>query len=237
MIRGASVIGREHVRLGRNNQDAWACAERGAVRAAVVTDGCSSEKSSEVGAQLAARWLANWVTEHAAPEAVGPDLATRATHALTAWLYRLAGTFDGEFVDAVQRHLLFTFLCAVSSEHRSLVFGVGDGVVVVDDDVVRLDSGDDNAPNYVAYRLLSGPKSDLLEPRVHFWGDAHARIAVLTDGFVSLPTGTVQSFCDLGDSTNPLSLQRRLNVLAEAERLGDDATAAVVVNPNQPRRA
>ena len=41
-------IGREHVRIGRNNQDGVFTSPQ----VAVVTDGCSSQPQSEVGAQL-----------------------------------------------------------------------------------------------------------------------------------------------------------------------------------------
>ena len=62
-----SVTGREHARLGRNNQDGVALAARDGLLVAVVTDGCSSGKWSEVGARLAARWLVEWTPHYLAP--------------------------------------------------------------------------------------------------------------------------------------------------------------------------
>lgn len=223
MIRGASVIGREHVRLARNNQDAWGFAEHQGASAIVVTDGCSSEKNSEVGAQLAARWLSQWVAQHGASEALNDDFAVRATKAMTAWLYRLAGSFEGELVNAVQQHLLFTFLCAVTFNGRSLVFGIGDGVVVIDDDIIRLDSGPENAPNYIAYRLLEGRAPEV---QVHFVGEAK-RLSVMTDGFEACAHKVTELISNLGG--NPLGLQRKLNVFSETERLSDDATIATLL--------
>jgi len=54
-IAAASVIGREHARAGRNNQDALSLLAQGEVLAAVVADGCGSGAHSEVGAQIAQR--------------------------------------------------------------------------------------------------------------------------------------------------------------------------------------
>src|SRR5690606_22784578 len=60
-IAAASVIGREHARAGRNNQDAFSLLAQGEVLAAVVADGCGSGAHSEVGAQLGARCVAQAV--------------------------------------------------------------------------------------------------------------------------------------------------------------------------------
>ncbi len=222
MIRGASVIGREHVRLGRNNQDAVACAEHKGAQTIVVADGCSSEPHSEVGAQLASRWLAHRVSERSADEVLDANFARCATRALTAWLYRLAGSLEGDLERALQQYLLFTFLCATSSKGGTLVFGLGDGLVQVDDRLIRLDSGPENAPNYIAYRLSGGPQP---EPQVHFVGDAQ-RVVLMTDGLAPVADRVPELLIGLG--ANPLGLKRRLNVFSEAERLSDDATLAAL---------
>ncbi|MBW4619949.1 MAG: protein phosphatase 2C domain-containing protein [Cyanosarcina radialis HA8281-LM2] len=52
-IAGGSVTGRDRLRFGKNNQDAfsWAIAKSGAI-VAVVGDGCGSKTHSEVGAKI-----------------------------------------------------------------------------------------------------------------------------------------------------------------------------------------
>lgn len=56
-LASASVCGKDHQRVGRNNQDAVAV-ERGERHLVlVVSDGCGSSPGSEVGAQLGARLL------------------------------------------------------------------------------------------------------------------------------------------------------------------------------------
>ncbi len=222
MIRGASVIGREHVRLGRNNQDAWASAEHRRAQTIVVADGCSSETNSEVGAQLASRWLARWVAQHSADQALDAQLALDATRALTAWLYRLASSLDGDEASVIQHYLLFTVLCATSFGDSTLVFGIGDGVVQVDERLILLDSGPENAPSYIAYRLTGATRP---EPQIHFIGTAR-QVTLMTDGLEPVAHRATTLLSELG--ANPRALQRRLNVFSETERLLDDATIATL---------
>lgn len=217
----ATHIGRDHQRVGRNNQDGVFASPS----VAVVTDGCSSQPQSEVGAQLGARFLGNWLTR----QQLTPDLPQRATDALTAFLYQAALSLDpdaGMLEGVLERYFLFTYLAAVKQGDRAMIFGLGDGGFVVDDEVVRLESGPDNAPPYCAYRLTSvGTRP---EAQLHFLGSA-ARLAVMTDGLNPLDPGRLRGLVDVvGLSRNPLTLQRRLNVLVEAERFLDDATLAVL---------
>jgi hypothetical protein len=215
----ASHIGRDHQRVGRNNQDGVFASPS----VVVVTDGCSSQPHSEVGAQLGARFLGRWLRE----QPLTPELPLRATEALGSWLHQTALTLGAEDFEAnLERYFLFTFLAAVRVGDRGMIFGLGDGGFVVDDEVVRLESGPDNAPPYCAYRLTSVGSRP--EPQLHFFGSA-ARLAVMSDGLEPLDPARLRTLLELeGLGRNPLTLQRRLNVLAETERFSDDATLAVL---------
>jgi serine/threonine protein phosphatase PrpC len=214
----ATHIGRDHARVGRNNQDGVFVSER----VAVVTDGCGSQPHSEVGARLGAQFLGRWLSAQRELDAALPE---RAIEALTAFLRQMVAPFEGAGDRVLEEAYLFTCLAAVLVEGRGLVFGVGDGALLVDDVLVRLDAGPENAPPYCAYRLGGrGPA-----PQLHFIGDAK-RLVVMTDGFDRLETSRLLTLVSDGDALrrNPLTLQRRLNVLAEAERFSDDATLALV---------
>lgn len=213
----ASHIGRDHLRVGRNNQDGVFTSPR----VAVVTDGCSSQPQSEVGAQLGARFLGQWLSMQTELSA---DLPHRATDALTAYLYQSVLALGPEVEPLLERYFLFTFLAAVRLGDRAMVFGLGDGAFLVDDELVRIDSGPDNAPPYCAYRLTTSGSRP--EAQLHFLGTAQ-RLAVMTDGLHHLAPERVRSLT-AALNPNPLTLQRRLNVLAETERFSDDATIALV---------
>ena len=222
--RTATVTGREHVRLGRNNQDGAFVATKGEAWVAVVADGCSSEPFSEVGARLGARALA---TMTASLQHVPlPELPGVALDHLTTWLSRLVHGVDGDDARAVlEAYGLFTVLCAVQRGGDAVVFGSGDGAVFVDGQVTRLSSGDDNAPAYVGYRLLGQD----VPVQVHHLGPAR-QVALCTDGLEAFVAsgGLPALFDDALVWKNPVHLQRRLNVLHASERFADDATLALL---------
>lgn len=223
MARTATVIGREHVRLGRNNQDGVFALTRDDLGVVVVTDGCSSQPFSEVGARLGARVLAMLVSRM---DLVPLEaLPTQAMTALTTWLARFVETVEGDDPGQVlEAYGLFTVLCAVQRGSEAVVFGSGDGAVVVDERVTRLSSGDDNAPAYLGYRVL-GREVPVV---VHHLGPAR-QVALCTDGLDGWVTTAASAlFDDELVWKNPMQLQRRLNVLHATERFTDDATLALL---------
>jgi hypothetical protein len=212
----ASHIGREHVRLGRNNQDGHFASKS----VVVVTDGCSSQPNSEVGAQLGARFLGEWLSAQTVLDDATPE---RAMNALCEWMKGAAQALGG--LEALEQYFLFTVLAAVRRDDRTLVFGMGDGAVLIDERLVRFDSGPDNAPLYCAYRLTSAQPPGV---EVHHFAAA-GRVAVMTDGLNALDPVRVRALVgEVAPGRNPLTLQRRLNVLSETERFSDDATLAVL---------
>lgn len=218
-----SVVGREHVRLGKNNQDGVACAtslDTGRT-AVVVTDGCSSGAFSEIGARLGAAWLARIVAR------ADRDLEPRAVaEAAVARLCRALAALEVPVAD----YLLFGFLCAAIDERRAFVFGVGDGVYAVDGEVTALDPGPDNAPPYAAYALVG---LEAPPPTVHLSLPASdvRSLVVATDGALDLPAdeGLARFASDEALARNPSLLEKRLRVLGERRRLlRDDTTVAVL---------
>ena len=230
-----SVVGREHRRLLRNNQDGVAARIDGAVAVAVVTDGCGSGASSEVGARLGARLLAAMLPGLAREVGVGPSLAERATEELLGWLYKAVRPSVGdELAGWVEEQWLFTFLCAVMDSKEALIFGIGDGVWRADQTVKVLDPGAENAPDYLAYRLVPTAMMDNRPSRrfgvhkVHFHGEAR-QLAVATDGLAGDAALLEKFASDAVVWRNPRALQRKLNVLSGRDKvLHDDATVALI---------
>ena len=228
IARSASVIGREHVRIGKNNQDGWAVVQREGHTVGVIADGCSSQPCSEVGARLATQFWAEWVSQQFNENS--GDLAANAMTALVEWVRETAQRLvmgSTRLEDVIEKYFLFTVQCAVVTPGRTLVFGQGDGVVSVDGRVTQLDSGVSNAPEYPAYWALSREPA-----RATVHADGPAQVCVLaTDGLNSHGSTLNHLATDPLVWSNPAHLQRKLNVFAAQERLGDDATVLMLRVP------
>lgn len=232
------VTGRAHRRAERDGQDGYAVVHTDGVAAAIVTDGCSSGPWSEIGARVGAAWIAALVADRFAALSAAPDAKAAAedvTVRLVERLELLARSFDARGVidpARVGEALLFGFLAAVATPESAIVFGVGDGIVVVDRTVCVIDAGPENAPPYPAYALFGAP----IAPRIHFMGgarDVHL-LGVATDGATPLvhaeaPDGGLLAIAaDERYIENPSLLRKRLVVLSDAGAFSDDATLAVL---------
>lgn len=239
-----TVMGREHARRFRANQDGWAATEAAGVAVGVVTDGCSSGAFSEVGARFGAAWLARWLPIHAR-RGVAPEVwAEAAGVALARDLAELAALLCPEpraLAATVHDFLLFSWLAALvdAESDTAVILGRGDGAYAIGGRSVTLDPGPDNAPDYLAYALLGGDA----RPTVHHVGSAEAidGLVVATDGAVELearaaeplrdgtaPGGLAQFFAPRY-AKNPSLVGKRLVTLGEIHgRLRDDTTVAVL---------
>ena len=231
-----SVTGRDHRRAERDGQDGHALVVTEDVVAAIVTDGCSSGRASEIGARVGAAWLAALVEQRFRGSSGAEAGAADVTRELLARLELLARSFDaaGEIRAArVDQSLLFGFLAAVVTPVTSIVFGIGDGIVVVDGVVTVIDPGPENAPPYLAYGLVGGSHA-CIEPRIHFVGrSADVEVlAVATDGAAPLVQSADSALsaiaADPRYARNPSLLRKRLVVLSDRGTFSDDATVGVV---------
>jgi hypothetical protein len=250
-----TVVGREHRRRGRGGQDAAAVALAHGVACAVVCDGCSSGEASEVGARLSARWIAAHAPRIRREIDDDQALGEAVFSGLCAHLGRVADDLGGDLVDErapiVAEMLLATALVALVDLERggrTVVFGIGDGVVLVDGEVRVLGDGT-SAPAYPAYRLLGAAELDArdrawLAPRVHYSTPSAERfvLALATDGATELEAqrgttlrdgsaieGLAALATDARLRANPSLLGKRLFALGEVHgRLSDDTTIAVI---------
>jgi hypothetical protein len=242
-IAAASVIGREHVRAGRNNQDALCVRAEGAVLAAVVADGCGSGAHSEVGAQLGARCVAEAAldvlqggTPVEAPEFLG-EVRIRVLKFLTTLTAQLGSSLVGE-------HLLFTIVGAVITPEHTLVFSAGDGLWALNGTVHPLGPFPNNAPPYLAYGLLSPGAVPLerqtLVPTAEVMAlmlgtDGAADLAKLSEARVperDEPVGPLsQYWTDERYFQNPDALRRRLALLGRESVRADFTAHRLVRTP------
>ena len=174
----ASVAGRDHLRVGRNNQDAWAVFHGRRALVAVVADGCGSAPHSEAGARLGARLLASALARRlegganpieAPSEAPGEapieapieSLLEEARREVLSQLRAVAlGLCPSSAPDArlllgqVRDHLLFTLVGAVVGPAETVAFALGDGLLEVDGRPLALGPFPGNEPPYLGYALL-----------------------------------------------------------------------------------
>jgi hypothetical protein len=242
-IAAASVIGREHSRAGRNNQDAFrvdSC-EQGLV--AIVADGCGSGSHSELGAQAGARHVVasalHLLREGARLD--GNDFLALLRERSLSFLRELAHSLGR---GCLQDCLLFTVVGAVVTPEHTLVFSAGDGLWALNGQARALGPFPGNAPPYLAYGLIP----DSLVPFVPqaLVPTAEVRSLLLgTDGAGDLarlaealvperdePVGPLaQYWSEERYFRNPDALRRRLSLLARESVHVDSVSHRLVRTP------
>jgi len=171
----ASVLGSDHARVGRNNQDAALVVRGDRFLLGVVSDGCGSCHRSEVGAVLATRLVARWVPQLLldSPAANFPAMMEVARKNIVFSVKQIADavadldhsaldtTEDGQFLGGglsadwiVSDCFLATIVGFFATDEHVVLFRIGDGYTAVNGAVGRHESKD-NAPAYPAYDLLT----------------------------------------------------------------------------------
>ena len=155
-----SVTGRSHSALGKPNQDAYA------VRAApfgicgVVCDGCGSGSRSEVGAALGARIISEQVLAeiekgHSIRDSSTWERIRQHTLETFGAVLRMMGE-PAAYI--ISEYFLFTIVGVALSSEGAVIFGIGDGLLALNEETVKLGPFPGNAPPYLGYGLLGeGP--------------------------------------------------------------------------------
>lgn len=157
-LASASVQGKEHVRTGRNNQDAVYVHSTDQYVIAVVADGCGSSPHSEVGAQLGVRMAAKIIAAEFGKHGLGSY--PWINHALVSQLNLIKRWLGGDPLEAIRDYLLFTLVGVIITPEWTEFFAFGDGVVTVNGELFTIlppqsgDDASDNAPAYPAYQLF-----------------------------------------------------------------------------------
>ncbi|MGA7935357.1 MAG: protein phosphatase 2C domain-containing protein [Kovacikia sp.] len=156
-IAAGSVIGRAHLRAGRNNQDAYCLKSSAFGTVAVVCDGCSSGAHSEVGAKLGARMLTEVI--HAQIAGYPSTLHTEAfweqiRQNVLLQLSKLVPALGDDPISTVRDYLLFTIVGSVMTPLETVLFGIGDGILALNNEISQLPDFPNNAPPYLAYELI-----------------------------------------------------------------------------------
>jgi hypothetical protein len=150
---GGSVVGVEHKRVGRNNQDAWAINANKSDLVAVVCDGCSSSPLSEVGANLMARFISDKALELTNNGQVSAlDIFPQLEFETLEFIRGIAEKFRyRKYSQIIDTMFLATIMGAIIQKDQVAIFSLGDGIYSVNGNVEVLDYN--NIPPYLGYKV------------------------------------------------------------------------------------
>ncbi|WP_204102831.1 MULTISPECIES: protein phosphatase 2C domain-containing protein [Spirulina sp. CCY15215] len=151
-----SIAGREHTRLGRNNQDALSVLSCDRFTIAVVCDGCGSGRHSEVGAKIGARLvvetLSNTLQDKAIAALQYPQFWQSIHQKILIQLQTYIKAMGGDWQQTLNDYFLFTIIGVLITPENTSIFSLGDGVILLNNCLTKLEfSG--NAPPYISYGL------------------------------------------------------------------------------------
>lgn len=167
-VAGGSVLGYEHRRIGKNNQDAYHIWHSDHLIIAVVCDGCGSSPQSEVGAQIGVKLVTEVILQQYQTQADPTTLNWSQIHQnLLDRLALIISTMGNHPIEMIQNYWLFTIVGAVIQPDSVTLFSAGDGVIIVNDQLIPLGPFPNNAPPYLAYSLCSTDLDQLFGFTLH----------------------------------------------------------------------
>lgn len=162
-LASGTIIGREHARSGRNNQDGLFFESSKRVIVAVVCDGCSSSAYSEVGSKIGARMITETIVRHLRRR-VGfgvmpndfdwPLFLEKVRQDVLANIRVLANSMGQSLSLIVSDYFLFTVVGLVVLPQKSLILSIGDGLFGINGEMHSLGPFPGNEPPYLGYGLI-----------------------------------------------------------------------------------
>lgn len=209
-VAGGSIAGRDHVRAGRNNHDAFSWTQDPDWTIAVVADGCGgaddgmpmglrvqrgSGPHSEVGAKIGVRIVAETIRRNLR-QRLGALSVAATLYSLPFWervrqdvlahLRVIALAMGDSLSEVVNEHFLFTLVGVVLTATHSAVVSVGDGWYAVNGMEKEIGPFPNNQPPYLAYGLVPSSLTESTPSVLHFT----VREWIATDDVQSLLIGT-----------------------------------------------
>ena len=218
-----SIIGRNHVATGKNNQDAYRVVLRSQFVVAVVCDGCGSGKYSEVGAQLGAKIVTDAIADllDQGLAISNPNfwdiLKTNLFQKLID-IVAIANDAQESVMEFVNDYLLFTIVGAVITANETMTFSMGDGAIAVNGKLTQIPAYPDNAPPYLSYGLYR-PDAVSFEICDRLATSEVESILIATDGIDDLiAVEDVSQFWQEDKYfKNPDAIRRKLSMLNREE--------------------
>lgn len=221
-IAGGSIPGGSHLQLqnlliGKNNQDAWCTHQDQRLTVAVVSDGCGSHPRSEVGANIGSQLLRTslirqWARHAPLAKKQGfnvalPEALEAARQDVLAHLRILSQAIagDGSFTQAICDNFLFTMVAAIVTEYGAAFFSIGDGLIIVNGERIRVGPFPGNEPPYISYALIKTR-----------WPDERLRFVIHR----SLPSDRLNDFLIGSDGAADLANASSVKLPGYSEQIG-----------------
>lgn len=157
-IRAGSVIGRDHRKIGKNNQDAYYIAQNDDTLVAIVADGCGDPSSpfSEVGSRIGAKLVATTVLQFAKNyECCDQSFFNDVLDSVLRDIVKISDHIDPyNEGNTLKDMFLFTIVGVIIRKDISVFFTLGDGVIRINGLQIKMSKYDNNAPPYIVYNLM-----------------------------------------------------------------------------------
>ncbi len=202
-VAWGSVVGSNHRKIWKNNQDALYLVREQDVFVGFVADGCGDtidSPYSEVGAHIGVRLATNLVIKEVKKLLPGnikllgeTKFWNRVQDDILAQIRVLALPMGDSLSEVVTKHFLFTLVGVVITKNLTVFVTLGDGAIVINGEYFRIGPYPDNMPMYISYNLID-TKLSLKDPKALKF--AVQRI---------MPTNDIKSFllgCDGVDDLN-----------------------------------
>jgi hypothetical protein len=196
-IASGGVAGRDHRKgVPSNYQDAHAVASSDHGLVTVVADGCGSSKYSEYGARKAVTHLTTHFQRLLSygSKPLHPGFFATARDQLLEDIRDDADKMGESRSRIINDYFLFTLVGAIMTPEMTTFFAIGDGVFVINGELIVLDSGSENKPAYLAYAITGSSLTDNDPSRLEFHVVRHVptpdltQFLVGTDGVVDIAT-------------------------------------------------
>ncbi len=226
-----SIIGRNHVLVSKNNQDAYRIMLREQFIVAIVCDGCSAGMHSEVGAKMGVRMISEEIGDllDRGLTISEPEFWNRLKHNLLQKLQDFIAIANGHTdlsqsttMEFVNDYLLFTSVVALITPSETVTFSIGDGAIAINGKFTEIPPYADNAPPYLAYGIYK-PEAINFEIRDRIPTSELESLLIATDGISDLVQveDINQFWQEERYFKNPDAIRRKLAMLNREETKPD----------------
>lgn len=235
-IASGSVVGSDHRKKNLNNQDSFLVHQEDDLLIAIVSDGCGSSLRSDVGSQVLCELLKQVILEHKSQ--IGTEYFLQLSFERLCDKLSQACLVLGFQDQDIEKYFQASLVCCIVYEEQAYIFSCGDGMYIVNDDIVKIEPQENNSPVYPVYRLIPTTFSpEVLEKELKFHLHYHADLSYVdylmigTDGVedyievtgqnifrTQQPIAPINELARVGKYfTNPVALGNYLNIVNEYE--------------------